>query len=166
MQIVNGNSTKVFRTASEQKSQALRLDPADIQILTAIHASATVRGNLTALHGALQQRACLFTDFNHFSRLCLTDLRQAFADDRASKTRLTKNRRRAWFTMFRYFAAHAGIQRSLEIRALDRQGNYSCRLIDRMAPDEWDKLLRQAKIFGITEAELSVLLQSKQARAA
>ena len=141
-------------------------NPTDTQILISIRASASARGKLATLHSGLQQRACLFTDFNHFSRLCLKDLRQAFADDRKSKTRLTKNRRRTWFTMFRYFAAHADIRRTLEIRALDRQGNYTCQLIDRVSPDEWDKLLRQAQIFGITEAELSALLKSKQARRA
>ena len=143
-----------------------RLEETDAIVLAAIRAGAHARGHAATLRRALRDNARLFADFNHFSRLCLGDLRDAFIEDRQAHTRLAKNRRLTWLAMFRYFAAHAGIDRDLKILALDRQGHYACRLIDRVPPDEWGKLVRLAHAFGITERELNALLQARHARMA
>lgn len=135
-------------------------------ILATIRAGAQMRGCAAALRRALRDKAHLFADFNHYSRLCIGDLREAYLEDRQNKTRSAKNRRLTWLAMYRHFAAHAGIVKNLEIIALDRQGNYACRLTDKAPPDEWGKLLQLAGTFGITGRELEALLQSKQARAA
>ena len=137
-------------------------DQVNAAILAAIRGGAAGRSNAYANRRALLAKASWFTDFDHFRRLCLGDLRQAYIDDRRDKTRTTKNRRLTWLAMFRCFAAHAGIDQDLEIIALDRQGNYACNLIDPTPVDDWERFVRLGAQFGITEQELTALRQTKR----
>lgn len=130
-------------------------------ILEVIRGGAYGRTNAYANHRALQAKAGWFTGFAHFRSLCIGDLRQAYDDDRRDKTRTTKNRRLTWLAMFRCFAIHAGIDKDLEIIALDRQGNYACNLTDKSPADDWEKFVRLGERFGIAEEELDALLQAK-----
>lgn len=112
---------------------------ADAEILTLVRARATGHQNAVAHRRALQQKIGLFNDFEHFRRLCIRDLRDAFLEDRAamnhaephSPSRMTKNRRGGWLVAFRYYARHAGIEQGVEIVAVDRRGHYECNLVDK-----------------------------------
>ncbi len=139
-------------------------DARDALILATVQASAHTRGHATTHRRALHAKARYITGITHFRRLCLSDLRQAFLDDRAHGTRHAKNHRRTWLALFRYFAEHQGITQHLQIIALDRQGNYACNLTDPLPRQaDWRKLVRLAQEFGITEKALTALWQSQQA---
>lgn len=152
------------------RAPAARLDAADAEILALVRAGASGRQSAAAHRRALQEKASLFVDFEHFRRLCLGDLHAAFVDDRQARIgqradpvtpRMTKNRRRCWLAAFRCYARHAGIAQGLEIVAIDRQGHYACRLIDKAPADDWDRLVRLAEGFGIDEASLKACLPSE-----
>ena len=140
-------------------------DQRDAAILATVRASSNTRAHATAHRHALQAHAHHLTSFEHFRRLALSDLRQAFHYDRGNATRTAKNHRRTWLALFRYFAERRGIHQDLKITALDRQGNYTCTLTDP-APktDPWIKLVHLAREFGITEKALTTLWHSAQER--
>ncbi|OFZ67413.1 MAG: hypothetical protein A2V79_12465 [Betaproteobacteria bacterium RBG_16_56_24] len=161
-----GYGMKEFQKSNLKLTPLDTLDRRDAAILDTIRCGARGRADAATLRRALRDKAHLITCFNHFSRLCIGDLREAYIGDRQTKTRTAKNRRLTWLAMYRHFAAHADIKRDLQIIALDRQDNYACNLIDRKPPDEWGKLVSLAQSFGITEGEIEALYQHKQARAA
>ena len=140
----------------------------DAAILTVVRASAASRTSASAHRRLLQEKAHDIADFEHFQRLCLGDLRQAFTEDRIHGTRTLKHRRLTWLTLFRYFAAHTHLHQGVAITALDRQGNYACTLTEPTpaVESDWDKLVRLAKPFGIHERELTALWTAKQGRRA
>jgi hypothetical protein len=127
----------------------------DKAIRATIKASAGGRVSNITHRRTLIDRARLFTGFEHFRRLCLTDLREAFDESRTAGARHLKYRRLAWITFFRYVAKHHGIGQSLKITALDRQGHYTCELTPSEATidNRWQKLIALSGEFGITEAE-------------
>lgn len=131
----------------------------DAAILATVRHGAGGRRNNLSHRRALKEKASYLTGFEHFRRLCLTDLRHAFNDDREEGARSLKYRRLAWLTLFRHFADHYRIEKSLRIEALDRQGNYACELIDVSSSeeDDWTKLVALAKQFGIRERDLRAL---------
>lgn len=150
-------------------------DAIDAEILDLVRAGATGRQNAATHRRALREKAGLFIDVAHFCRLCIGDLLTAFGDDREARRsgakttadgsgRLTRNRRRSWLAAFRAYARHAGIERGLEIVALDRQGHYACRLIDKAPTDDWAKLVRLAEEFGIDEERLKGCLPAEAAK--
>lgn len=126
-------------------------------ILAVIHTGVLGHRDALAHRSALKDKSRLFADFGHFSRLCVTDLRDAFNDDRAARSRMAKNRRRTWLAMARYYTQHAGIDQAIRIIALDRQGNYACELVDRVARDDWQKFVQLGQQFGIEEDALLAL---------
>lgn len=107
----------------------------------------------------LQEAAGLVPGFERFRQWCLEDIKAAFFEDRQSGTRLAKNRRLAWLHLFKYFARLRKLDRALEIRALDRQGNYTCELVERTQADRWGRLVRLAAEFGIGERDLLALCE-------
>lgn len=140
-------------------------DERDAAILAAIRTGATHQRDAHTHRRRLQHQARAFRDFNHFQRLCVRDLHQAFTDDRAHHTRMTKYRRLAWLAMFRHFAAHAHLHQDVRITALNRQGYYTCHLIDQTPPDDWEKFVRLGERFGIHEDQLHALCPAPQAGA-
>ncbi len=140
-------------------------DQRDALILAVVRASSDTRTHAAAHRRALQAQARHLTGFEHFRRLALSDMHTAFHHDRHNATRTAKNHRRTWLALFRYFAKLQGIQQELKITALDRQGNYACKLTDPTpGADPWIKLVRLAREFGITEKALTALWQSEQER--
>ncbi len=131
----------------------------DTSILNTVREGAGTRRHSLSRRRALEEKARYLTGFEHFRRLCLSDLRHAFHEDREQGTRCQKYRRLTWITLFRYFAEHRDIPQHLHIEALDRQGNYACELTDTHPEQEtdWDKLVRMAKQFGIRERQLMAL---------
>ena len=107
----------------------------------------------------LREAAGLVPGFFQFRQWCLEDIKAAFHEDRLQGTRLARNRRLAWLHLFKYFARLHRIERALRISALDRQGNYSCELIDKTEPDRWGRLVHLAREFGIDERELLALAE-------
>ena len=142
----------------------------DVLILVTVQASSDTRGYATTHRRALQAQAHHLTSFEHFRRLCLADVHMAYHAVRQADSRRLKYRRLAWLALFRYYARHRGINQTLALTALDRQGNYTCTLTDKKtqsaATPDWRKLVRLARPFGITEQELTLLWKSKQAGAA
>lgn len=142
----------------------------DALILVTIQASSDTRGHATTHRRALQAQARHIISFEHFRRLCLADIRMAYHADRQVGSRRLKYRRLAWLALFRYYARHRGINQTLTLAALDRQGNYACTLADKKtqsaATPDWRKLVRLACLFGITEHELTLLRKNKQVGAA
>ena len=145
--------------AKTLRALALAMPPDDVNhaILAVIHTGVLGRRDALAHRNALKDKARLFADFGHFSSLCVTDLRDAFNDDRAARSRMAKNRRRTWLAMARYFAQHAGIDQAIRIIALDRQGNYACQLVDKIARDDWQKFVQLGQQFGVDEDALRAL---------
>lgn len=145
-------------------------DKRDAFILATVQASSDTRGHATTHRRALQAQAHHLTSFEHFRRLCLADIHMAYHADRQASSRRLKYRRLAWLALFRYYARHRGINQTLTLAALDRQGNYTCTLTDKKtqsaATPDWRKLVRLARPFGITEHELTLLWKNKQAGAA
>jgi len=72
------------------------------------------------------------------------------------------NRRLSWIALYKPFAALRGIDKALLIRALDRSGNYRCELVEREAPDFWERFIKLGAGYGITEVQLSALYQRAQ----
>lgn len=130
--------------------------PEDINnaILAVIHTGVLGRRDALAHRSAVKYKARRFAHFGHFSSLCVTDLRDAFNDDRTARSRMAKNRRRTWLAMARYYARHAGIDQAIRIIALDRQGTYACQLVNKVARDDWQKFVQLGEQFGITEEAL------------
>ena len=138
-------------------------DQRDAAILATVRATSNTHTHATIHRRALREKARYITGITHFRRLALSDLREAFLDDRAHGTRSAKNRRRTWLALFRHVAELQKIPQRLQITALDRQGNYACNLIDPLPrQSHWPKLVRLAQEFGITEKALTALWQSSQ----
>ena len=136
------------------------------QVLMAVRASAGTSTNVAKERQLLAEEAKRIASFEEFLALALEDLREAYLEDRANKTRRAKYRRLSWLTLFKYFAKARGIEQALVIRALDRQGNYECELVDRGMPGSWGKFVKLAAVCGIPEEELFALYrQSQQERA-
>lgn len=135
-------------------------------ILQVIRANVIGRCNAMAHRRALNEKACLIVDFDHFRRLCVGDLRDAFNDDRQPRSRMARNRRRTWLAMFRCYAKYAGIEQGIRIVALDRQGHYACELVDNIRKDEWSRFVRLAENFGIDEVSLERLCDSRKTQVA
>lgn len=93
-------------------------------ILATVRAGAGGYFNIAERCAALKEKADWIADFNHFRRLCIGDMRQAFDESRHEGKRMTHNRRRTWLALFDYFAVRVGIGHELKIQALDREGNY------------------------------------------
>lgn len=161
--VVNAKQA-VQSNAKTPLAPALAMPPDDVNraILAVIHTGMLGHRDALAHRSALKDKARLFADFDHFSRLCVTDLRDAFNDDRAARSRMAKNRRRTWLAMSRYYARHAGIDQAIRIIALDRQGNYACQLVDKVARDDWQKFVQLGEQFGIDEAALLALFPDAQ----
>ena len=113
----------------------------------------------------LQEMAGAIRGFGEFRQWCLEDIKAAFHEDRERGTRSAKNRRLAWLHLFKHFARLHQLDRALAIRALDRQGNYSCELVEKKQPDRWAQLLRLAEEFGITERDF-IEMKARKARGA
>ena len=145
---------------------AILVSAVDSMVLAAVRHGALQRNDAAANRRKLKEKARLLRDFEHFRRLCLGDLRQAWIEDRQEKTRNARNRRLTWLALYRHYAACCGETRRLKIVALGRQGNYVCELVDPQPDDGWDKLVNQAQAFGISEQDLMTLLETKQRRAA
>lgn len=107
----------------------------------------------------LREAAGLIPGFSAFRQWCLEDIKAAWLEDRERGTRQAKNRRLAWLHLFKPFARLHRIGQALEIRALDRQGNYCCELVEKAEPDRWRQLVRFAREFGIRERDLAALAQ-------
>ena len=154
----------VQSTAKTALTPARAMPPDDVNraILAVIHTGVLGRRDALAHRSALKDKARLFADFGHFSRLCVTDLRDAFNDDRAARSRMAKNRRRTWLAMARYYAKHACIDQTIRIIALDRQGNYACQLVDKVARDDWQRFVQLGQQFGIKEDALLALCADEQ----
>ena len=131
-------------------------------VFVAVRACAQGRGNAVQHRSLLAERGRLIPTFHVFRALVLEDLREAYVEDRQNKTRSAKNRRLSWIALYKPFAALRGIDKALLIRALDRCGNYRCELVEREAPDLWDRFVKLGAGYGITEAQLSALYQRAQ----
>ena len=134
------------------------------QVLAAVRACAQGRANAAQHKALLAERARLIPTFHVFRSLVLEDLRAAYEEDRLNKTRSARNRRLSWLALYKPFAALRNIKKVLDIKALDRSGNYECVLVEREAPDEWNRFVKLGAGYGITEADLYALCQSVQAR--
>ena len=132
------------------------------QVLAAVRACAQGRANAAQHKELLAERARLIPTFHVFRALVLEDLRAAYDEDRLNKTRSAKNRRSSWLALYKPFAALRDIKKALDIKALDRSGNYQCELIEREAPDEWRRFIKLGAGYGITEAQLMALYQRAQ----
>ena len=132
------------------------------QVLAAVRACAQGRANAAQHKALLAERARLIPTFHVFRALVLEDLRAAYDEDRLNNTRSAKNRRSSWLALYKPFAALRDIKKALDIKALDRGGNYQCELIEREAPDEWRRFVKLGAGYGITEAQLMALYQRAQ----
>ena len=128
-----------------------------VQILAEIRACAVVFGNIAEHRKRLAQLARLIPDFSVFRILCLEDIQYAWIEDRKQKTRYARSRRLAWRYLFKPFAQIHGITQTLSIKALDRQGNYACALVDHKAPSRWDTFMSLGLNLGIPQHDLDVL---------
>jgi hypothetical protein len=137
----------------------------DAAILATVRQGAGGRRHNLANRRALKEKAAYLANFEHFRRLCLADLRQAFHEDRQEGTRSVKYRRLAWTTLFGHFADYHRIGKALRIQALDRQGNYACELIDSQheEEDDWEEFVALAKQFGIRRHDLLALRKKGEA---
>ena len=124
------------------------------QVFAAVRACAGMRANAQQHKRLLADRARLIRNFHVFRSLVQEDLREAYIEDRQNKTRTAANRRRAWMNLFKPFAGLRGIKQAMAINALDRQGIYECELVDKESPGHWDKLVKLAAEYGLTEAYL------------
>ena len=132
------------------------------QVPAAVRACAQGRANAAQHKELLAERARLILTFHVFRSLVLEDLRIAYGEDRLNKTRSAKNRRSSWLALYKPFAALRDIKKALDIKALDRSGNYQCELIEREPPDEWRRFVKLGAGYGITEAQLMALYQRAQ----
>lgn len=135
-------------------------------ILATVRAGAGGYFNIAERRAALKEKADWIADFDHFRRLCIGDMRQAFDESRHEGKRITHHRRRTWFTLFDYFAARIGIAGKLQITALDREGNYACTLADKddSLEDAWAEFIRLGRRFDIMAAQLESLRCTAQTR--
>ena len=147
---------------------AIHAERVNAAILAAVRAGAAGALAARERRQALRQQTRLVAGFEHFRRLCLGDLRAAWEEDRLRGTRQAKYRRLAWHTLFRHVARRAGIERDLKIVALDHQGNYLCKLVDKTTTEEsdWDRFIALGKRLGIGEAQLRALGEANYKRAA
>lgn len=141
----------------------LRRNADDINsaILNTVRAGSGAYFNVAERCAALKEKAGWVIDFEHFRRLCLGDMRQAFDEGRSQGKQAAHNRKRTWLSLFAYCAPRLKITRKLAIQALDRQGNYLCLLVDSDAENkkqvEWQEFLRLGRRFGIRNTQLEIL---------
>lgn len=115
----------------------------------------------------LKAAAVLIPNFDSFRELCEDHLRDTWEADQNSKQRTTQTVRRSWARRFRYVATHLRIDQDIEIRALDRYGNYECRLVPRVdAGEDWRQFIRLGRQFGIHERQLQHLARRSLTRLA
>ena len=112
------------------------------QVFAAVRACAQGRANAAQHQELLAERARLIPTFDVFRALVLEDLRAAYDEDRLHKTRSAKNRRLSWLALYKPFAALLDIKKALDIKALDRSGNYQSELVEREAPHEWHRFVK------------------------
>ena len=112
------------------------------QVFAAVRACAQGRANAAQHQELLAERARLIPTFHVFRALVLEDLRAAYDEDRLHKTRSAKNRRLSWLALYKPFAALRDIKKALDIKALDRSGNYQSELVEREAPDKWHRFVK------------------------
>ena len=106
----------------------------------------------------LKEAASLIPCYPAFQTFCADSLLQAWEGDRLSGKRELHNRRRAWLRLFRHFAALHGIEKDIQIVALNRSGSYACELVAK--PDRgqaWRDIVLRARQFGIFVNELEGL---------
>ena len=118
------------------------------------HGMAEIR-HMTAL---LKEAAGLIPGYPAFETLCAGSLLQAWESDRLTGKRELHNRRRAWMRQFRHFAPLHGIEKDIQIVALNRSGSYACELVTK--PDRgqaWRDIVLRVRQFGIYENELEGL---------
>ena len=118
------------------------------------HGMAEIR-LMTAL---LKEAAGLIPGYPAFETLCADSLLHAWESDRLTGKRELHNRRRAWMRLFRHFAPLHGIEKDIQIVALNRSGSYACELAAK--PDRgqaWRDMVLRARQFGIYENELEGL---------
>lgn len=153
--------------------QALALSPLrrnadDINsaIINTVRAGSGAYFNVAERCAALKEKAGWITDFEHFRRLCLGDMRQAFDEGRSEGKQTAHNRKRTWHTLFSYCAVRLKITRKLAITALDRQGNYLCMLVEKEEDEDaaWQEFLRIGRRFGIRSKQLESLRRMTQIR--
>ena len=170
---IHSSDKQVQERQAAQQSAALRrtanaifhhlIDAHDkAQVLAAVRACAQGRANAAQYKALLAERARLIPTFHVFRSLVREDLRAAYGEERLNKTRSAKNRRSSWLALYKPFAALRDIKKVLDIKALDRSGNYQCELIEREAPDEWRRFVKLGAGYGITEAQLMALYQRAQ----
>lgn len=142
-------------------------------ILSCVREAAIVFGTASQSRTALQDSACLLTDFDHFNALCVADLKSAFNEQRLAQSanriaktqgkktqpnRIVRNRKGSWETLFRYFARHARIGFDIDIRAHGHQGDYTCELVAKEKREsEFEKAMRVCEEHGMPRADLEAL---------
>lgn len=145
-------------------------DDINTSILNTVRAGSGAYFNVAERCAALKEKAGWISDFEHFRRLCLGDMRQAFDEGRSEGKQAAHNRKRTWLSLFSYCAARLKITRKLAIQALDRQGNYLCLLVDSDAENkeqaEWQEFLRLGRRFGIRNTQLETLRRVAEIRQA
>ena len=102
-----------------------------------------------------------------FDAICASSLLRAWESDRLMGKRELHNRRRAWMRLFRHFAPLHGIEKDIQIVALNRSGSYACELLAK--PDRgqaWRDIVLHARQFGIFENELEGLAIRAEKRSA
>jgi hypothetical protein len=146
----------------------LRRNADDINsaILNTVRAGSGAYFNVSERCAALKEKAGWIVDFDHFRRLCLSDMRQAFDEGCSEGKQAAHNRKRTWHTLFNYCAARLKITRKLAIKALDRQGNYLCMLVEKDEDEDaaWQEFLRLGRRFGILNTQLETLRRVAQVR--
>jgi hypothetical protein len=123
-------------------------------VFVAVRACAQGRGNAAQHRSLLAERAGLIPTFYVFRALVLEDLRDAYCEDRENKTRTARLRRLSWLTLFKSFARLHRIDQVLKISALDHSGNYACELVDKEAPDLWDRWIALGCRLGVPHAQM------------
>ena len=129
---------------------------------------------ITASSGAMQineqsarlrKAADLFPDFAHYSKLLRRSMKQAFDLGKAERKRRTGAAKGSWRRIFKHFARRLGIEQAIEIVALDRAGNYDCRMTAKVTPDkEWRAFVKVGKNYFILPQELKVLAEKARLR--
>lgn len=111
--------------------------------------------HMTAL---LKEAASLIPDYPAFETICADSLLHAWHSDRLTGKRELHNRRRAWMRLFRHFAPLHGIEKDIQIVALNRSGSYACELNPKRDRGQaWRDVVLRARQFGIYESELEGL---------
>ena len=131
------------------------IDPAvKARVFVLVRACAHGRASAEAHKAGLAKQAALIPSFAVFRQLCMEDLTEAFHEDRQIPARAQRNRRLVWLNFFKPFARLHGIGQALAIRAIDRQGHYTCELTEPCLPDYWEQWFKLGRKLGMSEATL------------